>query len=54
MDSATIARLRQVVDALSYQGECRPKPSRSRENFRNAVAEIFDAIKHAQEEDGDE
>lgn len=42
-----------IADALSYQSECRPRPSKSREALRAAVADLFDAIKHIQAEDGE-
>lgn len=45
--------LTTIADALSYQSECRPRPSRSREALRAAVADLFDAIKHIREEDGE-
>ena len=43
--------LRVIAEGLSYQAECRPRPSRSRECLKNAVADIYDAIAHITVED---
>lgn len=51
MDSADIIEmLATVAEGLSFQAECRPRPSRSREALRAAVADLYDAIKAVREE----
>lgn len=44
--------LATIAEGLSYQAECRPRPSRSREALRAAVADLHDAIRHIRVEDG--
>lgn len=45
--------LESIAEGLSYQAECRPRPSRSREALRAAVADLYDAMKHIRDEDGE-
>lgn len=45
--------LESIAEGLSYQAECRPRPSRSREALRATVADLHDAIRHIIEEDGE-
>lgn len=52
-DQDLIRTLATIADALSYQSEVRPRPSMSRESLRQAVADVFDAIKHIREEAGE-
>lgn len=49
-----VQMLTNITEGLSYQSECRPRPSKSREALRAAVADIHDAIRHIKAEDGDQ
>lgn len=51
-DADLIQTLSTIADALSYQSECRRRPSMSRGALRAAVADLFDAIKHIRDEAG--
>ena len=50
--SALIRNLTVIAESLSYQSECRPRPSRSREALRAAVADLHDAVRQIELEEG--
>lgn len=52
-EADVVKTLAMIAEGLSYQSECRPRPSRSREALRAAVADLYDAIAAIKREMGE-